>query len=341
MHWRAQSIERVIKTLRTLVPISHVVLLNGPHHHPLPLASETVAERRQRLIDAYGTPDEQGIRRAQCAYCGATSGPIEVEHIVSLSRGGTDAHGNLTLACAACNRRKGDRTPEEAGMVARFPPQTGQTHPQRAAPYIRLTKSLLTAKLQHEPLVVAEAGQPIDSLSPALVAALVGFAASPGDVMTVVAKPIGRPRKQVYTARNYPLSTPRRSGLERVGQTIKRRNRVNSGLMLQRQGHRTTFSVVKAGEPVSESAATQVLRLGMLCRGEKSGEPVTGIVQAVHSSGKLTLITPNSASPAGVSWQRTIISPRQGLHIVSTDRVIFLAVPEPGDTPHKHTETGQ
>jgi 5-methylcytosine-specific restriction endonuclease McrA len=331
MHWRAQAIERVITALRKLVPISHVVMLNTAHQPPLHVSSSTLTEQRQRLIDAYGLPDEQGIHRARCAYCGTTSGPIEVEHLVPLSRGGTDAHWNLTLACASCNRRKGDRTPDEAGMVPRFPDQSAQVHSQRAAPYIRLTARLLAAKLQQDLLPVADAGQQVDSLPTTLLAALLDFAAAPGDVMTVVAKPIGRPRKQVYTARNYPLSTPLRSGLERVGQTIKRRNRVNLGLVVQKHQHQTTVTVLKAGSTPAASTAPHIIRLGMLCRGEKAGESVTGIVQAIHSSGKLTLITPARVRPSGVSWQRTIISPRQGLRIVSTDRVVFMKVPATAD----------
>ena len=48
----------------------------------------------------------------QCAYCG-TSGVLEWEHIVPLSRGGPDSIDNLVLSCAKCNREKGARNPIE------------------------------------------------------------------------------------------------------------------------------------------------------------------------------------------------------------------------------------
>jgi hypothetical protein len=99
-----------------------VVLLNGLHHHPLPLASETVPERRQRLIDAYGMPNEQGIRRAHCTYCGATSGPIEVEHIVPLSRGGTDAQRMSSATVAQVEQAIAD------GQILRTWPMRGTIH---------------------------------------------------------------------------------------------------------------------------------------------------------------------------------------------------------------------
>jgi 5-methylcytosine-specific restriction endonuclease McrA len=339
MHWRARAIQRVIHALRKLVPISHVVLLDSAHacHHPL--SSLTRAQRRQRLIDTYGVPGADGRCSAQCAYCGTTKGTIEVEHIVPLSRGGTDAQDNLTLACPACNRRKGDRTPQEAHMLPRFPDLSAPATPQRAAPYIRLTTTLLVEQLQQHGLIVIGNADLPDTLPPSLGAALTSFAATPGDVMTVVARPINRPRKQVYTSRNYPLATPLRSGLEQVGRTIKRRNRVNTGLLLYRQGQRTRVTVLKAGMPLPPDAQPrQLIRLGMLCRGERLGKTVTGIVQAIHSSGKLSLITPIHVSVAGLSWQRTIISARLPLHILSSDRVLFLEIPPLSRNNHSAQE---
>ena len=49
----------------------------------------------------------------RCAYCGAENLPLEVDHIVPRSRGGSDRVSNLTLACHTCNRRKGSRLVEE------------------------------------------------------------------------------------------------------------------------------------------------------------------------------------------------------------------------------------
>lgn len=46
----------------------------------------------------------------RCTYCGDTSGPFDLDHILPLSRGGSDEPSNLTLACATCNRSKGGRT---------------------------------------------------------------------------------------------------------------------------------------------------------------------------------------------------------------------------------------
>lgn len=41
-----------------------------------------------------------------CRYCGS-AGPIEIDHIVPLSRGGKHEPENLAPACRSCNRSKG------------------------------------------------------------------------------------------------------------------------------------------------------------------------------------------------------------------------------------------
>ena len=49
----------------------------------------------------------------KCAYCDAEHVPLEIEHIVPKSKGGSDRVSNLTLACRPCNQRKGSQAIEE------------------------------------------------------------------------------------------------------------------------------------------------------------------------------------------------------------------------------------
>lgn len=51
-----------------------------------------------------------------CQYCGTIQGPMTVDHIVPKTLGGKDSWDNLICACVSCNNKKGDRTPEQAGM---------------------------------------------------------------------------------------------------------------------------------------------------------------------------------------------------------------------------------
>lgn len=45
-----------------------------------------------------------------CQYCGGIA--MEVDHIIPLSRGGTNDDSNLAAACFRCNRSKGNKTLE-------------------------------------------------------------------------------------------------------------------------------------------------------------------------------------------------------------------------------------
>lgn len=49
----------------------------------------------------------------RCVYCGAKGVPLQCDHIIPQSRGGSNDPANLATACRMCNRSKADRTPEE------------------------------------------------------------------------------------------------------------------------------------------------------------------------------------------------------------------------------------
>jgi 5-methylcytosine-specific restriction endonuclease McrA len=53
----------------------------------------------------------------RCQYCGKTHKILTIDHILPKSRGGTDEWENLVTSCIECNNKKGNKTPEEAGMV--------------------------------------------------------------------------------------------------------------------------------------------------------------------------------------------------------------------------------
>ncbi|NEO81815.1 RNA-guided endonuclease IscB [Moorena sp. SIO4G3] len=48
-----------------------------------------------------------------CVYCGAENVPLEVEHIIPKSKGGSNRISNLTLACRCCNQKKGSNPIEK------------------------------------------------------------------------------------------------------------------------------------------------------------------------------------------------------------------------------------
>ncbi len=55
----------------------------------------------------------------QCLYCGNTFTHNELsrDHVIPLSRGGSDIWTNVVTSCKRCNNHKGARTPEDARML--------------------------------------------------------------------------------------------------------------------------------------------------------------------------------------------------------------------------------
>lgn len=60
--------------------------------------------------------------RHACAYC-ADPAATTIDHVIPRSRGGSNSWSNLVACCFACNQRKADRTPQEAGMTLLWEPK--------------------------------------------------------------------------------------------------------------------------------------------------------------------------------------------------------------------------
>lgn len=64
-------------------------------------------EVREYLLEKWGH---------KCVYCGAEDVPLEIEHIIPQSRGGSNRVSNLTISCTLCNQKKGNQTALEFGF---------------------------------------------------------------------------------------------------------------------------------------------------------------------------------------------------------------------------------
>ena len=78
----------------------------------------------------------------RCQYCGREHPVSELtfDHVVPVSQGGRTNWENIVTCCVTCNRRKGGRTPAQAGLRVIRPPR----RPTRA-PAVRLTFGLRNA----------------------------------------------------------------------------------------------------------------------------------------------------------------------------------------------------
>jgi len=66
----------------------------------------------------------------RCQYCGERfkAEHLTLDHVTPQSRGGPSSWENLVMACRPCNHRKGNKTPDEAGMTLRHKPRRLTIH---------------------------------------------------------------------------------------------------------------------------------------------------------------------------------------------------------------------
>ncbi len=72
-----------------------------------------------------------------CQYCGDkfSSEDLTFDHVVPQAQGGAKGWTNIVSCCVPCNRRKGARTPAEAGMALLCEPK----RPTRSAVLLRIS----------------------------------------------------------------------------------------------------------------------------------------------------------------------------------------------------------
>ena len=71
--------------------------------------------------------------RNTCQFCGNSfpASELTLDHVMPRSRGGRSSWENLVASCYTCNNRKGDRTPEEAGLKLQRRPRPFTLHTSR------------------------------------------------------------------------------------------------------------------------------------------------------------------------------------------------------------------
>lgn len=108
-----EATEAYLRAERISLPVPAVIRLvcyvRIPQRLALPLSRRTVLARDQYT----------------CQYCGAQPGraQLTLDHVIPRSRGGQTHWENVVTACRACNQRKGNRTPQEAGLTLRGQPR--------------------------------------------------------------------------------------------------------------------------------------------------------------------------------------------------------------------------
>ena len=144
---RVLNIETWVARLRRYCPITAISLelvkfdtqamqnpeINGVEYQQGELYGYEV---REYLLEKFGR---------KCAYCGKDNIPLQVEHIIPKTRGGSNRVSNLTIACQSCNQHKGNQTAGEFGYP-KVQKQAKKPHKDAAA--VNATRFLIYRRLQ-------------------------------------------------------------------------------------------------------------------------------------------------------------------------------------------------
>ncbi len=130
--------EPCIRTVRLRIRIPEIIVLT--RYDKIPSLEVPFSRRSIYRRDKY-----------QCQYCGAKPhwSELTIDHVIPRSKGGRSTWENCVLACLECNRRKANRTLEEAGMTLLRQPKA-----PRWSPFISIPIAKRKASWEH---FVAEA----------------------------------------------------------------------------------------------------------------------------------------------------------------------------------------
>jgi 5-methylcytosine-specific restriction endonuclease McrA len=104
------------------------------HQESIGLVNRLIRVPRVVLLLGYDRIPRRSVRfsrfnvyvrdRYSCQYCGRrlSRSELNLDHVVPRSLGGSSTWDNVVCSCHRCNRIKGGRTPEEAGMHLRRRP---------------------------------------------------------------------------------------------------------------------------------------------------------------------------------------------------------------------------
>jgi 5-methylcytosine-specific restriction endonuclease McrA len=137
-----QGVARVVdEQYRTFDFASWRDLAIEVHHEHIGLVGGCIRVPRVLLLLAYERVPKRHVRFSRfniyardgntCQYCGKrfARAELNLDHVVPRSRGGISTWENVVCSCHACNRRKGGRTPDEAGMMLIKKPHRPQWTP--------------------------------------------------------------------------------------------------------------------------------------------------------------------------------------------------------------------
>lgn len=298
-------------------------------------AKDTV---KAALIMEYGRKVEtdKGIDYvARCCYCLNEKGPFEVEHIKPKSKLGTDAWHNLTLSCVKCNRKKGNKTPEEAGMKLQIRPkpffatevfkyannlQQGKNYLKKAVNDLGMSVSFTFG--QYTSWQRKAFNIPKTHYNDATIVAVTTYDSNnkpqlPANNSPVYSiKPMPAKKRQRFNATCYSPNNkhPKGAGPEQMinfGYTLKKLVEVNKACVLvPDEKGKIKAQAVKVTQGVPQRALL-VVQKGDYVKAVRSGKELKGRVTSLMSNGTIKIQPENSKENINVSLKTvSLISKR-------------------------------
>lgn len=146
---KAEATVKAVRYVANLLPVSQVKVEVGSFDTQRMQNPEVTGVFYQQG-DLFGYAVREYVLtkwKRTCCYCGARGIPLQLEHIIPRSRGGSDRVSNLALACPPCNQKKGERTAAEFG----FPHVQAQAKlPLRDAAHVSSLKTAVITLLREQ-----------------------------------------------------------------------------------------------------------------------------------------------------------------------------------------------
>ncbi len=124
-----QGVAKVVdKQYRTFDYASWSALSASVHEETIGVIDRVIRVPRVILLVSYDRVPRRRVRFSRfnvfardkntCQYCGRrfSRHELNLDHVIPRSQNGLSSWGNIVCSCFSCNRKKGGRLPEEAGM---------------------------------------------------------------------------------------------------------------------------------------------------------------------------------------------------------------------------------
>ena len=117
-----RAVKLVIKEKAEIIKEGNKILRSEKVNFKVPTIIRLLSYVKIKFFKVVLTKKNIFIRDSfKCIYCESNKN-LTLDHLMPRSRGGKNDWYNLGTCCDTCNKKKGDKTPEESGMIPKHKP---------------------------------------------------------------------------------------------------------------------------------------------------------------------------------------------------------------------------